>query len=88
MAISPHPHTFHCAAFAITSRKAGGNGGNERWLVNPAGLHWHDMFGVPATKTVYEEATFTQIAILSGWRLTKVVPVSAKERRLYYERVC
>ena len=77
---------FRCAAFSITSCKAGGSVPRERRLVNPNGLDWESMFAVPKRPGEYEEEAFRQVATESGWRLVKTVPVNQRQRRLYYEK--
>lgn len=77
---------FHCAAFAITSRQTSRQAGDERWRVDPSGLDWPELFAIPQTQRDYDEATFTQLATQSGWRLTHIVPAGKNQRRLHYER--
>jgi hypothetical protein len=79
---------FECAAFSITARRYERGGRDLGWFVDVQGIDWDTLFSLPRRKgDHYEESAFRQVAALSGWRLTNVVPAGANQRRLYYERI-
>jgi hypothetical protein len=54
--------------------------------VSSRDVDWDDLFAAPCGQKEYDEAAFRQLASQCGWRLTRIVPATEKERRLYFER--
>jgi hypothetical protein len=77
---------FRCVEFSIASRRSGGFIRKSRWLVDVRGIDWHERFSGPNAPRYADEEAFRRLAALSGWRLMKVVPVNARERRLFYKQ--
>jgi hypothetical protein len=74
-------------AFSVTSCKRGGFLREETWQVTGNSVHWADIFTIPSGHDRYDEGAFRRLAALNGWRLIQVVPVNARERRLYFRRI-